>query len=200
MASYASLTHAQYFATHEHVLKRQQLYQNLPYTHHLQAVADEVVRYVPDNDDLEVAAWLHDVVEDCPGVKVKTIEEHFGATVAMLVNAVTNEEGPNRRTRHALTYPKIRGTPDAVILKLADRLANVKAGGSLVHMYRKEHEEFKHALQGAVVSKPEYANHVALMWQELDELLYDRREQARHNDPQRTDDRRDSDRHPPMAV
>jgi (p)ppGpp synthase/HD superfamily hydrolase len=168
------IAHAQYFATHEHVLKRQQLYQNLPYTHHLQAVAAEVVKYVPDAEELELAAWLHDVVEDCPGVKVKTIEEHFGPAVALLVQAVTNEEGPNRKTRHALTYPKIRGTPDAILVKLADRLANVKAGGSLIHMYRKEYAEFKHALTGAVVTSADRLAAMHAMWAELDALLLEK--------------------------
>jgi (p)ppGpp synthase/HD superfamily hydrolase len=194
------IAHAQYFATHEHVLKRQQLYQSLPYTHHLADVAATLRMFGVDDEDLEIACWLHDVVEDCPGVSNKHVAEHFGERVAGLVAAVTNEEGPNRKTRHALTYPKIRTTPDAILVKLADRIANVEAGGNLVGMYRKEYADFKHALHGAVVSRPEYLEKVNAMWEELDILLSDRREQPRPDTPQRTDDRRDSDRHPAMTI
>ena len=54
-----------------------------------------------------MASWLHDVVEDTE-TKLKEVEEMFGPEVARLVSAVTNEDGPNRKVRHALTYPKIR--------------------------------------------------------------------------------------------
>lgn len=141
---------AQYFATSEHVTKRNQMYGVLPYTHHLQEVEQLLRRWGADEEDMLVAAWLHDVVEDCPEVGRKQIEEMFGPRVAELVEAVTNEPAPNRATRHALTHPKTRGVPGAVLLKLADRLANVANGrahgGIFVRMYAKEHETFKRAL------------------------------------------------------
>lgn len=156
-----------YFATHEHVIKRGQLYSGvLPYTHHLEKVAqivDAAFYPMQKDEDLVIAAWLHDMLEDCEGIKEKEIRERFGDRVADLVSAVTNEPGPNRKTRHALTYPKIRETPDAIILKLADRLANVTAGGSLVGMYRKEQKEFYQQLKEAKTSSEYHemiANHL----------------------------------------
>lgn len=152
---------AQYFATHEHVIKRGQLYGGcLPYTHHLAKVAELVERYFlfyanDVDDDLLVAAWLHDVVEDCEGVKLKEIREMFGNRVADLVAAVTNEPGANRKERALKTYPKIIATPDACIVKLADRLANVSSGGSLRDMYQKEWPEFKTAMLAAETVYPD---------------------------------------------
>jgi (p)ppGpp synthase/HD superfamily hydrolase len=109
------------------------------------------------------ASWLHDVVEDTP-TKLKEVEEMFGPEVARLVHAVTNEDGPNRKTRHALTYPKIREAGDkAIQLKLADRIANVESGGNLVGMYRKEFEDFRRALYTTGQAED--------MWQHLWQLM-----------------------------
>jgi hypothetical protein len=44
------------------------------------------------------------------------------------------------------TLPKTASNPDAIIVKLADRIANIEHGGK-VEMYAKEYDEFKGALQ-----------------------------------------------------
>lgn len=141
------LTSAKSYATLHHVIRKGQLYGVLPYTHHLAAVE----RVLRDFDELRpemlVAAWLHDVVEDTD-VKLRDVEENFGPEVARLVGAVTSEEAPSRKARVAMTYPKIRDAgPDAIRLKLADRIANVESGGSSGAMYAKEHRDFRHALR-----------------------------------------------------
>lgn len=168
---------ARFYATVKHA---GQLYAGLPYTHHLAAVEAVARRFKDGEVDgrrlrpeeqeaLVVAAWLHDVVEDC-GVKVKEIAEMFGEQIAGLVDAVTKvATGPhgeklNRRLAGMATYPKTRaGGFLAVRLKLADRIANVENGGSLVEMYRKEHEDFRRALYTPGVNED--------MWQHLDGLL-----------------------------
>lgn len=157
---------ARFYATVKHA---GQLYGGLPYTHHLAAVAAAVERWYQRvareggirEETLVAAAWLHDVMEDC-GVRRVEIAELFGEDVAALVDAVTNEPGPNRRTRAAVTYPRIRAVPGATFLKLADRIANVEAGGPLVAMYRKEYEDFRFAL---------YTGAYASMWEYLDTLM-----------------------------
>lgn len=151
---------AKFFAATKH--GGQQYSCGLPYTHHLASVELVLRRFGYTELDLLVAAWLHDVIEDTD-CKAKEIAEMFGLDVAALVNAVTNEPGANRKIRHALTYPKIRAMPRAVCLKLADRIANVEAGGRLVEMYKKEHEDFKRALYTP--------DHYDAMWQHLDSLL-----------------------------
>ncbi len=138
------LRHVKFFASVKH--SGQTYGSGLPYTHHLAAVEQVLRRFNVTDEAMLTASWLHDVVEDTE-TKLKEIEEMFGPEVARLVHAVTNEEGANRKIRHALTYPKIREAGlYAVKLKLADRIANVEAGGNLVGMYRKEHEDFKRAL------------------------------------------------------
>jgi len=143
------LRFVKFFATTKH---GSQLYSGVPYTHHLAEVAavvrrfhyDEKLGYTGDRD-LLAAAWLHDVMEDTD-TKYKEVAEMFGKRIADLVSAVTDEKGPNRQVRHALTYPKTRACPGAVTLKLADRIANVERGGLLGDMYRKEYEDFRRAL------------------------------------------------------
>lgn len=155
------LRHVKFFATIKHA---SQCYSGgLPYTHHLAAVEQVLRRFGVTDETMLTASWLHDVVEDTE-TKVKDVAEMFGPEVARLVHAVTNEDGANRKIRHALTYPKIRDAgPDAVRLKLADRIANIEAGGNLVGMYKKEHEDFKRALFSVGQNED--------MWTHLEALL-----------------------------
>lgn len=146
------ITAAKRFATQKHVWDNKQEYQNcVPYTHHTAAVEQVLIEFgFRSDENLRVASWLHDVIEDTRGrpneVKVRDIEEIFNEDVATLVDAVTTVEGPNRAMRNAATYPKTRNAgPRAIVLKLADRIANVRAGGR-VGMYLKEHPDFRHAL------------------------------------------------------
>jgi (p)ppGpp synthase/HD superfamily hydrolase len=119
-----------------------------PYVVHLDAVAN-VARKLDAPEEVIEAAYLHDVVEDT-GIPITVIEDLFGSTIAKLVAAVTNERGANRAERHRLTYPKIRGAgPSAVLLKLCDRIANVRAcldAPKLLAMYVKEQPGFRSAL------------------------------------------------------
>ena len=79
---------------------------------------------------------------------------------------MTSEEGVNRKVRNALTYPKIRaGGPDAVRLKLADRLANVRNGEGSAKIYAKEYGDFRHAL------RDERDTLNTLMWAALDDAI-----------------------------
>lgn len=154
------LRHVKFFAAVKHA---GQTYAGLPYTHHLAAVEQVLRRFNITDENMLTASWLHDVVEDTE-VKLKEVEEMFGPEVARLVHAVTNEDGPNRKVRHALTYPKIREAGEkAIQLKLADRIANVEAGGNLVGMYRKEHEDFKRALYTS--------GQADTMWEHLNALM-----------------------------
>jgi (p)ppGpp synthase/HD superfamily hydrolase len=164
------------FATQRHVLDNHQLYgQLVPYTHHLSAVEQVLLRFGFVDEEIRTAAWLHDVVEDTRGrsneVKIRDIEERFGEDVAKLVGAVTSEEGPNRKIRNALTYPKIREVGyRAVALKLADRIANVEFGGKASSMYKKEHPEFLHGI-GVAPAEKFNASEIWAMAKHLNELL-----------------------------
>lgn len=153
------LVQAQFFATTHHVFFGRQMYGALPYTHHLQqvvAILQEHGTHGPkewygdgvDVVEVLIAGWLHDIVEDTD-VKLRDVEEQFGENVALLVGAVTDEQGDHldRKARKALTYPRTRAAGKiAVRLKLADRLANVSSGGSMLKKYAREHEDFRRAL------------------------------------------------------
>lgn len=163
------LSFAKSYATLHHVVRKGQLYGVLPYTHHLAAVENELIRYNIWDEDERIAAWLHDIVEDTD-VKVRDIEENFGEDVAVLVAAVTSEPGENRKIRNALTYPKIREAgPKAIRLKLADRLANMRSGGSSLKMYLKEYAGFRHALFIGP-EDPKFDTTNECMWKDLDRL------------------------------
>ena len=158
------LTFAKSYATLHHIVKKGQMYGVLPYTHHLQAVEGVLREFGETRTELLVAAWLHDIVEDTD-VKIRDIEENFGEEVAHLVEGVTSEPAPNRKTKVALTLPKTREHGvDAICLKLADRIANVRSGGASLGMYVKEYPGFRHALysQGTINDR---------LWEELDRLM-----------------------------
>ena len=149
---------------HEH-----QMYgENEPYIKHLAHVAEVLLRFKFDSEDLLCAAWLHDSLEDTVMPEL-LIEATFGRNVLDLVKRVTNEPGKNRKERHIKTYPKIQGSVDATTLKLADRIANVECSvegsSKKLEMYRKEHKAFK-----SLLYKPGLHDG---MWRHLDFLIGD---------------------------
>lgn len=146
-----------------------QTYDGNPYATHLEAVAEVLMRYGETGKVMLAGARLHDVVEDV-GIKISTIEDLFGSEVATLVGALTDEPGANRKERKAKTYPKIKATPGAVQLKLADRIANVENGivtrnKRMFLMYKKEQPEFEKNLRPGSTEIEE------LMWKRLDFLF-----------------------------
>src|SRR4051812_44144019 len=124
------------------------------YEYHLRKVEEVLRRFGEKDFSLLIAAWLHDVLEDCKVPRV-VLEEKFGKRVSDLVWAVTNEPGANRADRHAKTYHKIKKTSGALRLKLADRIANVEeclrekkemGKSRLLGMYQEEFNSFVDAL------------------------------------------------------
>lgn len=145
----------------------------VPYTYHLEMVVNVLNRFGVDTGDgffvMKSAGYLHDVLEDTQ-TSYNDILERFGEEVAELVYAVTSERGRNRKERNAKTYPKIKGFPNAVKLKLADRIANVEYGsatGGKVDMYRKEMPEFE-----AGIRSPDEEDQITKnMWDYLKKIL-----------------------------
>lgn len=136
-----------------------QKYGDYPYEIHLGNVVSVLLRFgvVPDSEtnvNLIAAAWLHDVVEDTP-VTFEVLESVFNSEVARIVFAVTDEPGDTRKERKEKTYVKLAQSPDGVILKLADRIANVEfslvhGNMDLVDMYHKEQPGFEAAIKAAL--------------------------------------------------
>jgi (p)ppGpp synthase/HD superfamily hydrolase len=133
-----------------------------PYEKHLDDVVDVLKRFGFSGKFI-VAGYLHDSIED-DGISYNDIKKHFNTEVAEMVYCVTDELGRNRKEKKEKTLPKTASNPDAIILKLADRIANIEHGGK-IDMYAKEYQEFKGAL---------YLNTPASgrpMWEHLDKLL-----------------------------
>lgn len=144
-----------------------QKYGKFPYSYHLKEVVDILTEHKEASEYLQVAAWLHDVLEDTD----KTFEWlicEFGKTISRTVYAVTDEPGKNREERHLRTYPKILAAGrDATALKLADRIANtrnsLKYNHKIYKMYAKEYTNFKFKLK--------ISGELKNMWATLDVLM-----------------------------
>lgn len=152
-----------------HMAHRGQKYGEHNYTFHLlQAV--RVLKEHGFTNKYLAAGWLHDYLEDTPDASLPLLQAEFGNEIAELVFAVTDEPGENRRERHAKTYPKIKAVPGAVVIKLADRIANVEFAWASrdprLFMYRKEYGGFREALQADDASRT-----VLAMWDRLDKLM-----------------------------
>ncbi|QSI78675.1 HD domain-containing protein [Niveibacterium microcysteis] len=145
-----------------------QRYGERPYVFHLDRVVENLSEFGPL---AETVGYLHDVVEDT-AVTVAEIAEKFGPLVAECVALLTDEPGSNRKERKAKTYKKlatVRGVAElALIVKVADRLANVRAcindgRVALWAVYRDEHPTFR-----AAAYRPGQCNR---LWRQLDDLL-----------------------------
>ena len=138
-----------------------QRYGQEPYSVHLDAVAALCEGY---QDNVKIVAYLHDTLEDT-ALKAETIEAAFGPTIRECVEALTDPPGANRAQRKAWAYATL-GAIDAntalswaLVVKAADRLANVQASVAgknkgLLTMYRKEHATFVNAVRRPYVNEP----------------------------------------------
>lgn len=154
---------AKYYAIAAHGTQE---YDGLPYVYHLEEVVSILKEFGFKKRNTFIAGYLHDVLEDCP-VSFNDIKNEFGAEVAEAVYCVTDELGRNRKERKLKTYPKIASNRLAVIIKLADRIANIRNSGSLLDMYIKEFPDFKSALY-----YPHYTDfRIQRMWDELEKLI-----------------------------
>lgn len=146
------ITHAQRFALRAH---GSQKYGDQPYSVHLDAVFDLLCSSHGLDKQAAIVGYLHDVAEDTP-VTLKEIEQEFGDLVARCVALVTDAPGATRAERKAATNAKLARVSAesderiALIVKAADRLANVRASAlsgndEKLKMYRAEHPAFREA-------------------------------------------------------
>jgi (p)ppGpp synthase/HD superfamily hydrolase len=145
-----------------------QMYGDRPYAYHLDAVASLLASY---GEEAQVVGYLHDVVEDTATTGAD-VEALFGKHIAACVLLLTDEPGVNRKERKAKTYAKlalVQGREElALVVKAADRLANVRAciadrKRKLWELYRSEHPVFKQAAYRAGLCEA--------FWSELDDKL-----------------------------
>ena len=125
-----------------------------------------------------IAALLHDIVEDCdPEWTIERVLREFGARVAKLVAALTIPSGEfaNREERlHAYHTQLFAGPPEALIIKLADRLHNLSSCGALSWDAQKRMiEETEHVYLPLAKEK-------SILAEELKEVIAKRKEEMMH--------------------
>ncbi len=150
-------------------------YGGQPFEYHLFQVVGVLKRFGIYDPDLLASGWLHDSIEDTD-TTYDVLVAAFGEPVAKLVWAVTDSEGKNRKERKASMYPKVRATPKAILLKLADRIANVEEGiktrAKIRFMYLKEHDQFMEELfSGRLALLQDTDPRARKMWAHLIDLM-----------------------------
>lgn len=122
-----------------------------------------------------ISAYLHDVVEDSP-VSFKLVREYFGVSVQRIVYAVTNERGLTPKMVFDKTVAKLASIPEAIPVKLADKLANGKRGfanpGSKFYAkYKDSYPEFRLKLKEESLRYNHIEGDLQSLWNQLDELF-----------------------------
>ena len=128
-------------------------YDGLPYSVHLQMVADtasQFIHLIPEYEQENVlaAAYLHDTLEDVHFLTYNNLKERVNEKVADIVFAVTNEKGKTRKDRaNDKYYEEMRQNESAVFVKICDRIANMlyskNSGSGMYRKYKDEYANFK---------------------------------------------------------
>jgi (p)ppGpp synthase/HD superfamily hydrolase len=103
----------------------------IPYIAHLMGVASLVLEAGGD-EDLAIAALLHDVAEDCGGAPMlKEIRRRFGARVAKIVDGCTDAyvlpKPPWRERKEEYIARLQKEDKDTRLVSAADKLNNVRS-------------------------------------------------------------------------
>ncbi len=99
-----------------------------PYATHPEATAEILRSYGILDEAVLAAAYLHDVLEDTD-VKEQQLLAEFGKTVTSIVKELTKKGLPGGRRKEkqaALLKQAAAMSPDAKLVKLADRLHNLR--------------------------------------------------------------------------
>ena len=113
----------------------------VPYLSHLMAVASLVLEAGGD-EDMAIAALLHDVVEDCGGMpRLREIRKQFGPRVAKIVEGCTDSFGEPKpewieRKKDYLREVK-HADAETRLVSASDKLHNVR---TILADYRKDGE------------------------------------------------------------
>jgi (p)ppGpp synthase/HD superfamily hydrolase len=102
----------------------------VPYLSHLMAVASLVLEAGGD-EDMAVAALLHDVVEDCGGMaRLREVRKQFGPRVAGIVEGCTDSFGEPKREWAERKKDYLREVKhadvDTRLVSASDKLHNVR--------------------------------------------------------------------------
>ncbi len=141
-----------YFAARSHGNQKRKFSYDF-YVHHIRRVAATVKEFT-DDEELVAAAYLHDVVEDTP-VTTEEVCSLFGTRICTIVEELTDDKGM-RREMGRLEYVRdrvSRMSPDALLIRLADRMDNLQDMADAPSSFRKRYVEETKALVEAVKSR-----------------------------------------------
>ena len=118
------------FAAEKHA-KQARKASTIPYIAHLMGVASLVLEAGGD-EDLAIAALLHDVVEDCGGAPMlKEVRRRFGARVARIVDGCTDADTypkpPWRERKEKYIARLKKEESDTRLVSAADKLNNIRS-------------------------------------------------------------------------
>ena len=100
---------------------------SVPYVVHPLHVARMAARYSND-EDVFVAALLHDVVEDSPDWELADLERGFGKRVAGIVDELTEDKRDPWKVRKDRTIAHVPDLSEqAVLIKACDKLHNMRS-------------------------------------------------------------------------
>ena len=136
------------FATRKHAGQTRKA-SDVPYIGHLLGVTSLVLE-VGGDEDLAIAALLHDVVEDCGGTPMlKEVRKRFGKRVAHIVDGCTDayeEPKPPWYDRKSKYLERLRKEDNDVrLVSCADKLHNV---GTILRDYREVGESIWERFRG----------------------------------------------------
>jgi (p)ppGpp synthase/HD superfamily hydrolase len=116
------------FAAKRHVNQRRKGAAGEPYINHLAEVAMLLAEATDGSDAALVAAgFLHDTLEDTP-TEYEELVRLFGADVADLVAAVTDDKSLPKAERKRLQAEHApQKSPRARVLKIADKISNLRS-------------------------------------------------------------------------
>ena len=147
---------------------RGQKYGDNSFIAHPFAVMTVLIEFGVMQEKYLCAALTHDIIEDT-ATHYSEVKETTNKEVAELVFALSDELGRNRKERKIKTMPKLKECPDALVVKLADKISNFrdarKNNPGFIQMYKKDWNEFKDTfyVEGSFMEP---------MWKEAETLLY----------------------------
>ena len=139
---------------------------HVPYIKHLEDVVKVLNEFGIVDDNLIIAGYLHDIIEDTFAT-YSDLKKSTNEIIAEYTFALTNEKGRNRVDRaNDKYYKELKEYKHGSFIKLCDRIANVKYSKNInpemFKMYKKEYKNFKEKL---------YDGRWNPMWKELEKLI-----------------------------
>ena len=127
MSSMSTVLRAAAFAADKHREQKRKGKTERPYVGHCIEVA-RIIAEIGEVDDADIlaAALLHDTIED-QEVKPEEIRKEFGSATEGMVLEVTDDKSLVRKERRRLQVVNApHRSPGAKLIKLADKISNVR--------------------------------------------------------------------------